>query len=157
MLIVIPQITSAHVLITDESHTKGAILHLTPDDDPIAGQEATLYFDTQAHTNAVSVSIQSEDGEVSNIAMKLEGALATARYIFPTQGVYRLTFTAKSDEQTYTFTQTQRITRGKAASALDKPTYAWAEIMLIVCSILLSLLLFTAWDRRKDIARQSRF
>lgn len=157
LCIALAQPASAHVLITDRSNTRGAILHLTPDDDPVAGQEATLYFDTQTQTNAVSVSIQNKDGEVSSKTMGLDGTLATTQYVFPAQGVYRLTFTAKSDNRDYTFTQNQRITRGKTASALDKPTYTWAEITLIICGILFLLLLFTVWDRRKDIARQSKF
>ena len=38
----------AHVLVADESNTYGAVIHVMPDDDAVAGTETTIYFDTQA-------------------------------------------------------------------------------------------------------------
>lgn len=162
ILIAVPRITTAHVLLTDESNAKGAILHITPDDDPIAGQEAMLYFDMQGQAfkkdeSTVTVSIRSEGGEIHKEGMKVDKTLATARYIFPSQGVYQLTFTIASGKQSYIFAQTQRVMRGTAVSALDRPTYAWAEIALIYCGISFFLLGLTAFNRRKDIIRQSQW
>lgn len=153
--------TSAHVLITDETHTRGAILHIIPDDDPIAGQQATLYFDMQNQAStadgSVSLTIRGANGQIANVKTQTNGTLATATYTFPAQGAYELTFTVKPDGKTYTFKQSQRVSRGVAASALDKPTYVWAEILLLASVIGLVLLGITAFNHRKDIAKQSTF
>ena len=155
------QPVSAHVLITDQTTTKGAILHVMPDDDPIAGQDTVFYFDTQnqlaAQGSNVKLDILDENGSSKEVEAKVDGSLATATYIFPTQGIYKLTFTVNSNGQTYIFEQSQRVSRGVSASALSKPTYAWAEMLLVTCFVLFALLVVMFINRRKDIATQSKW
>lgn len=152
---------SAHVLITDTTKAQGAILHIIPDDDPIAGQKATLYFDAQNQVvqkdSTVAVAIKDAGGQQDEVEARIDGSLVTADYTFPAQGAYELTFTIKTDSKTYAFTQSQRVSRGVAASALDKPTYPWAEMLLLASGISLVLLGVMAFNRRKGIAKQSTF
>jgi len=155
------QSSSAHVLITDETKSKGAILHIIPDDDPIAGEESTLYFDTQEQLsdsgNMVNFSVKNGSDETQNVETKLEGSLATARYTFPTQGIYTLVFTVTASGNTYTFTQTQRVSRGVSTNALEKTTYGWAEVLIITSSVGFALLIILAINRREAIAKHSTF
>jgi xanthine/uracil/vitamin C permease (AzgA family) len=158
-----PTIASAHVLVMDESKSAGAILHITPDDDPIAGQSATLYFDMQGKRAAdtrVTLAIKDDYGAASQVSIEpgeAKGSLITASYIFPKQGVYTITFTVRQDDRTYTFAQSQRVARGVSGSALDRPTYAWAEALTAGCGVGLAVLVIVAFNRRKTIARQSKF
>jgi methionine-rich copper-binding protein CopC len=158
--VIVPSQTSfAHVLITDEMKTKGAILHIIPDDDPVAGEQSTLYFDTQDQLSntksTVELTIQSESIEDQKMNMKVDGSLATATYTFPTQGVYNLTFTVSSGEQSSIFKQSQRVSRGVSTSPLEKPTYPWAEILVLASGIGFAVLAIIAFNRRKDIAKHS--
>lgn len=149
---------SAHVLITDTAQQKGAVLHIVPDDDPIAGQPATLYLDMQNRSAAtVSLAVTDSENSTDTIALKQSGALAYGNYTFPTQGIYKLVFTVKSGSDTATFEHTQRVSRGVAGSALDKPTHTWAEALAVAAGAGLLLLAIVAFNRRHDIARQSTF
>lgn len=148
---------SAHVLITDTTNMKGAILHIVPDDDPIAGETATLYFDTQdglLDEAEVFLTINSDDDK-TNVPINVSGSLVTADYIFPAQGVYDVVYLIKKADAEYTFEQSQRVTRGVLGSALDEPSYAWAQILGISSGVGLAALAIVAFNRRKEIANQS--
>lgn len=149
---------AAHVLIKDVSGAKGAIVHIQPDDDPIAGEPATLYFDTQGTQNdTVSLKVRNiPTGKTDEIApTTASGSLAALRYTFPTQGVYELTFKV-SDENTYTFTKYQRVSRGIATNNSTSSTYVWAEMLFIASGIGLIVLFATFINHRKDIAVNSK-
>ena len=151
----------AHVLIRDTSGSKGAILHIIPDDDPIAGQEATLFFDIQ--NNAKSVGKVTLDitkqgsSEAVPVKTNFDGSLATADYTFPSQGVYLLKYQVKTNNETYTFEQSTRISRGVMIDSIDRSHYIWAECLLLLCGIAFVILLIVAFNRRHDIAKQSTF
>ena len=154
--------TQAHVLITDQTGERGAILHIVPDDDPIAGKTATLFFDTQHNlldaTSTATVSIHQEGSDqATQLATKIDGPLITANFVFPRQGVYQLRYTIHSSAGSLVFEHTARVSRGIAVGTLDRPRHTWAEGVLFGCSALLACLGILAWNRRKDIARQSTF
>lgn len=152
---------SAHVLITDETKTKGAVLHIIPGDDPIAGEESTLYFDMQAElvnaNNSVKLFIKDYSGSEQLVETKTDGTLVTAEYVFPTQGVYEIKFIVAANTTEYIFTQSQRVSRGEASGVLNPATYIWAEILLVSSGVGGALLAVTAINRRKDIAKHSSF
>ena len=151
---------SAHVFVPDETKARGAIVHITPDDDPIAGQKATIYFDVQDNLlkpdSVVVLAIQGE-GSREELTAKFDDSLATFTYAFPSQGVHELTFNVNTDGNVYTFKQSHRVARGVAASALDQPSYEWAKIALLASGIGFALLLITVINRRREIAKQSTF
>lgn len=156
------QAASAHVLVTDDTKAKGAILHIIPDDDPVAGESATLFFDTQdkllnGNNTKVTLTVRQPDEEKKSLAMTVAGTLATVDYVFPVQGVYNLTFLAESNDKSYTFEWSQRVSRGVMGSALDVPRYTWAEMLVVSACVGLILLVIIAFNRRKVIAKQSVF
>lgn len=159
-LLVTGQPASAHVLISDETGSKGAILHIIPDDDPVAGQKATLFFDTQndllSDRSNVKLTIKNDSGEQVDVPTKTSGSLATADYLFPAQGHYTLTYAIAANGKTVTFVQSQRVSRGTIGSALDRPTYTWAELLTIGSSIGLALLAVAMINHRKEIAQHSK-
>lgn len=165
-VIAIPKPADAHVLITDNTGTIGAILHITPDDDPIAGQPSSLYFDIQnksfsKHSHKLELSITNDEGQVTQVPVFVAGSSVSASYTFPQQGVYKIILTANAQNvasaHAHTFTHSQRISRGTIGSALDKPTHQWANLLLVVslCSVL--VLAIFAYNRRKEIAAYSKW
>lgn len=150
--------TYAHVLITDQTSQKGGVLHIIPDDDPVAGEEAMLYFDIQSRAASSSqVALHIQGGGVDeSLPMTSDGKLATARYTFPTQGVYDLRFTVKEDGSEYQFNHSQRVSRGVVGNADSRPRYAWAEIVLLGSGTLLIVLSGVAFNRRGSIKKNSK-
>lgn len=156
----IAQPVSAHVLITDDTHTAGAVLHIIPDDDPVAGEVATIFFDLQdakadPTNGSVLLRVKTEGKMDEVIPMQIDTSLATAKYTFPTQGQYRLVITTKSSSGQYTFAHTQRVSRGALRTGLEVPRYQWAEITLLGCGITFSVGCIVMWNRRSSIRRNS--
>jgi methionine-rich copper-binding protein CopC len=160
-LLIPVQSAYAHVLIRDTSGSKGAILHIVPDDDPIAGKKATLFFDMQNDNkdiNTVNLDItQQGSNDTVTVKTTLNGSLATADYTFPSQGVYFLKYHVISGDGAYAFEQFTRISRGIIIGSVDKPRRTWAEGLLAACSIIFAMLLIVAFNRRHAIAEQSTF
>lgn len=153
---------SAHVLITDTSETKGAILHIAPDDSPIAGQQATLFLNTQnallTKKSNVSLTITNTTTRASD-TVKVTSAddMAIADYTFPTQGVYALVFRFAAEGIDYEFSHTQRISRGVMAGTVTTERHQWAEMLLVGSVVGAGALVIIVVNRRKEIARQSTF
>lgn len=152
----------AHVLVMDESRQIGAILHVVPDDDPIAGKKATLFFDMQSGSlddvRQATITITRQLTERHDtLAANIDGSLVTADYVFPQQGVYAIQYTLVSSNKDYIFNHTLRVSRGENVSHQSRRRHAWAEGLLVggVVSFLVLGVLF--WNNRKHIARQSMF
>lgn len=151
---------SAHVLITDETNTIGSVLHVMPDDDPIAGESSDLYFDVQASgikQGDVTMSVLNiETGERTSVETKVENKLVTAAYTFPTQGVYELQFIVESDK-TYTFIYAQRVSRGVEGAQVDVQSYFIADTTLVISGIIFLVLVILFINNRKQIKKHSSF
>jgi hypothetical protein len=136
-VVCIPRPASAHVLIQDDTHSVGAVLHITPDDDPIAGQPAQLFYDVknelfQSNVFRPTLQIADATGKHEDVKITHSGTTVNATYTFPAQGVYDLKLTLSSPDKTYVFTLAQRVSRGTpAVVATANPDYAWADTALI--------------------------
>lgn len=155
-----PQVVSAHVLVMDETGKQGAIVHIVPDDDPIAGEAAIIYFDRQGASSAggvVTLAISNEGGERTTVPVKTNNALTTAQYIFPKEGVYELRFTITHDSQEVNFVQSQRVTRGVAGDSKATGSHIWAEGLLVASGVGLLVLGVFFINKRREIKNYSRF
>lgn len=149
---------SAHVLVSDDSGSKGAILHIIPDDDPVAGEEARLYFDSQDQLGdaQISLTVQNPDGTLMSLEGKTEGTLALFTYIFPTQGLYTLNFVVTEQSSSFSYTHAQRVSRGGAINGtFDDRSHAWAEMLLLASGLGLVIIAIVVFNRRKEISKQS--
>lgn len=149
---------SAHVLVKDASGKRGAIVHIIPDDDPIAGKPATIYFDMQDSSNeraTVMLTIVDERDQRTTVDLKRDASLANGSYVFPQQGVYELVFVYNAANRTDTYTYTQRVSRGLADSdtGTGKNT-ALGEAIAIGSGLSLAVLAIVRFNRRADIVRQ---
>jgi hypothetical protein len=147
----------AHVLIADDQRQMGAVLHITPDDDPIAGEPSTISIAIQQtgiseETHAYRLHISSDQGQEGDVPLQVAKGSVTASYVFPSRGVYRLIFTLEplsGKGQTVTFRQAQRISRGDSAGTLQTATSLWARLALTgsVCGLL--VIGFVVFNKRK--------
>ncbi|HRH31119.1 MAG TPA: hypothetical protein PK950_00435 [Candidatus Paceibacterota bacterium] len=102
-----PLPASAHVLKTDG--TMGAILHIDPNDSPVAGEPASIFFDLKdsanifAVENCVCVVSVLQSGE--SILEKTVTRIAPVTYTFPERSIYTVQFsgTPKAGEGAATF------------------------------------------------------
>ncbi len=153
---------SAHVLLQDDTGTLGAILHVNPDDDPIAGEESTMFFDVHDEQFVVRsyimyVFVTLPSGAIEQIPASTAGTTVSLAYTFPERGVYNLAFHAVSPSDTRIFTHSIRVSRGVSGSVLGQPQYEWAEALVVFSVAACMGASAFAYNRRKDIARYSRW
>lgn len=160
----------AHVAVTDDSGAIGSIVHIAPDDDPVAGQSSTIHFTVQSdsfsqHSHDASLRIIDEQDHVVTVPSTLAGSTATTAYTFPRQGVYALEFVARAQpvpdsataEHEHVFEHTIRVARGTAIATQTPPNYAWADVGLVVGVVGLILLGVIGINRRDEIAKYSQW
>ena len=104
-LVLVPAKASAHVLISDTSRHVGAVLHITPDDDPVAGEPSGLFFDIQntdvSHDNySFSLTITNTEGEQALVPIIVSGTTVSASYVFPSQAAYTILLKAEPTDPT---------------------------------------------------------
>src|SRR5258706_8999090 len=93
-----PQQVFAHTLKIDG--TIGVILHVDPDDAPVAGIESKLFVEIQDKSGRFNVnnpencdcrlSIVQKDKTIKTLAVTTGGTYNQLRYTFPISGVYHV-------------------------------------------------------------------
>jgi hypothetical protein len=145
----------AHVLVTDETGSIGAIVHIIPDDDPIAGQSSELFFDIQQlkiSSENSTLTIQDKDGQSTTVPLSTQDHSIYASHTFPIQGVYTLQLRVETSKTTHIFTYSQRVSRGTEISQSVAPNYVWAETLRIVSACGLIVAAILAFNRRREIS-----
>ncbi len=146
----------AHVLIADNQRRTGAVLHITPDDDPIAGQPSTIALSIQdgditEKTHAFRLHIKSDQEHEGDVPLQIIGGTATASYVFPVRGVYTLTLTAEplsGQGRTVIFEHAQRVSRGETGSgSIVSPL--WARFGLVASATGFLVIGFIVFNKRK--------
>lgn len=164
LAVVSVQPVAAHVLLQDTEAKIGAVVHVTPDDSPIAGEPSELYFDIQDGQSDVRIPydgyelfITDTTGERQQIETFVDGSSVGATYTFPVQGLYQLELQPKEQyEEDISLASSIRITRG-AGSLQATETYVWAQAGLVFGVTLLVLLAITAANKRSRIVEQSKW
>lgn len=161
----LPAKASAHVFFRDKSGTSGAVMHVTPDDDPIAGETAEFYFELEdsapSTEEANYLMYVINDGSQDVAATRSAGERSVAAsYVFPSQGAYTIELHAylgydpanqAAADDPVIFAYDMRVTRGTAVSPLDQPRFAWAEAGLVMSITSLAAVLVAAAARRQAI------
>ena len=144
---------SAHILVKSDTSPSNAIVHIVPDDDPIAGEPSDIFFDINSKDNddiqEYSLVIRSEEGTEESVDLvKYEDSNYRSNYIFNSQGLYRLTLNVGNDR----FTFSQRVSRGAFKThSTEKLNNSWAEAGLIGSSCLILVILILITNRRGQI------
>lgn len=161
--LLVPTRASAHVLLSDQYKQSGAVLHINPDDDPVAGEPSGLFFDIQdkavnQENYSFSLSIEQDTQRIlAPITIQDSGIYAS--YTFPAQGVYKIILSAEPvniANKPLVFVHTQRISRGIQSGAAIQKTHLWAEIGVIAGLSGFMVLGIIIFNRRKALAEYSR-
>lgn len=154
----------AHVLIADTTNEIGAVLHISPDDDPIAGEPSELFFEIQSKAVSVNshsfvLTVTDSVGVKVYVPINPTGNTVSATYTFHSQGVYTIVLLAEplsSSAKTLAFQQDQRVSRGEISDNHTQPSFMWAEMGIAgsVCSIL--VIGIVVWNRRSALASYVR-
>jgi methionine-rich copper-binding protein CopC len=150
---------SAHVLVTDETNSTGAVVHIIPDDDPVAGQTAELFFDIQqldVRVETTKLSVQDQFGQTNQVPISVQNHTVVGQYVFASQGVYTLTLRVISNDVSYTFNYAQRVSRGTVNVTQPNTSHLWAEIVAIVSLSGMIGTSIIAFNRRQSISHYSQ-
>ena len=129
-------IASAHVLKTDGSI--GAIMHIDPDDDPIAGSPATFFFELKdkdgkfkgADCNCQVAIVQNGQqlytAPLFQAGQTVDINTPVFSFTFPEEAVYQVVFTGKpitaGEFQTFTLNYDVRVDRQVAPASAANPS-----------------------------------
>src|SRR5688500_5203724 len=100
LVVFLPSAASAHVLVADTAKNAGAILHITPDDDPITGEPSELFFDIQpatitTHTHAFTLKVINDHGDEEVVPIQVSGSAISATYTFSKPAAYTVQLVAE--------------------------------------------------------------
>ncbi|KKW02902.1 MAG: hypothetical protein UY35_C0010G0010 [Candidatus Saccharibacteria bacterium GW2011_GWC2_48_9] len=152
----------AHVLITDETNSMGAVLHITPDDDPIAGSSSHIFFDIQddRYQNAsyeANLAIVDQRGDRSDVDTDISGSYVSARYTFAAQGVYKLELTVRRGNASEIFTVNQRVSRGTSGDETSPAVrHGWAEALIVLSATGVGVLAVVWLSRLRRVVESSQ-
>lgn len=157
LLCIFPSTVSAHILETDGSI--GAVLHIDPEDDPIAGEKANIHLSFKDKDNLLQPILGScllivlrDNHEVfreelfdSNNHHGVLNDIHT-EYVFPSIGVYTIVLEGKPHReggfQPFKLEYDIRVSRdsGNIASAVDSSSTIYVLIACIVGSLVIIFL-----------------
>ncbi|HUS26107.1 MAG TPA: hypothetical protein VMY99_02045 [Nevskiaceae bacterium] len=161
-ILAFPAAASAHVFIKGNLPDTGAILHVTPDDDPIAGEQASLFFDIQspalAHKPYTPILSITDDRHIqTTVPATASGNAVNATYAFPLQGVYRISLVVEGERTpVHEFTYTQRVSRGTLNTLPVDTTPAWAQAGLLFVIVTAIAIMIVFYNRRTFIRKYSK-
>lgn len=160
-LVALSRPAAAHTMLKDSIAGAGAILHVNPDDDPVAGEKTSFLFDIQnanlTEQSTATLMIMDDQQRETNVPARVQGDAVAADYIFPQQGLYTLMLsTQQGGQQTHEFMDSLRVSRGviNGATVRDSPLWAWAGLLGTV--IAATVVATAAFMRRKTIGMQSK-
>ncbi len=160
---------SAHVLKASDS--VGAVLHISPDDDPVVGQESDFFLQFKDKENkfrpencSCVVSVKQSGKEVfsqqlfeNNTNPTLENA--SFRFTFPQKDIYTVTITGKPNTEntfsSFTLTYDIRVAREKETTRTKETSgdgtigFIFRHIPHLVGSILIAVFVIIAIIRER--------
>lgn len=153
---------AAHMFSKDTMSSSGAVLHITPDDDPIAGESASMIFSihglSDAEQSSARLIITDDQNHEAIVPAHIRSGAVVAEYTFPRQGLYKISLSIEQDgRQTHQFMQSQRVNRGIISNATVKSdTPLWAVVGAVGTGAATIGVALTAFIRRKAIGSYSK-
>lgn len=151
------QIASAHVLKTD--NTIGAILHVNPEDDPIAGEPTQFFFALKDTTNKFSTDNCNCTVRITQNGKTLEDGQGTIdpdydqallfTYTFTKKGMYQIAVIGKPEHeptfQPFQLTYDIRVAREKETQDQSQSL----PLLPILVSVIIGSILIAYFLKRK--------
>ena len=146
------QPASAHGLVQDSTGKVDAILHVVPDDNPVAGELTVLHYEVEPSVSMIgstaTLTITNSEGLQDEINVTTGNRAAVISYTFPAAGSYGLKLLVMtSGSKTLNFSSQVEVNSAKAA----EPTTSTAAIIwLSTSTAVLVTLLIAYFLRRKN-------
>lgn len=153
----------AHMFSKDTMAGSGSVLHITPDDDPIAGEQSSLVFDIKGlsatgNQAVAKLTITDDQNNETEVPAHVRDNTVAAEYTFPQQGLYKIALSIEQDGiQTHNFVQSQRVNRGiiSSVTVARSPPF-WAVAGATSAGMAAMGVVFAAFIRRKAINNYSK-
>lgn len=158
LVLAMPQVVSAHVLKTDGNI--GAVLHIDPDDDPIALSQSGFFFEFKDKQNRFTpencdctFSITEDGKEIytqSLFASNPNPSLQSASvfYTFPEKNIYQVKVVGKASPpgafQSFTLVWDVRVAREANLSTSNNPSWLTQHLPHLIAGIIVGLFLLFA-------------
>lgn len=144
----------------------GAVMHIEPNDDPIAGEPSTLIFEfkdsKQAFSGsdyAITIAITSGSTTVATSTLELNGADASYGYVFPQAGDYSImvTGTPAANAPAFMLMYEAQAQAASSASATTAERHGFTAIfgvhgghVLITVLLIIILIYVVIAEKRKE-------
>jgi hypothetical protein len=147
--------TSAHELIKDDTAKTGVVIHITPDDDPVAGKASQIYFDFEqpAKDYSFTVNVVNASGASVNNPVTVTGQTIRTDYTFPKQGLYHIELTAQAQRPgvaSLHYDAHQQVGRGLGSAKASSHTLAKVGLVLGI-AVLAILVIAVTFGRRHTV------
>lgn len=148
---------SSHTLERNDSI--GAVLHINPDDDPVAGENTSIFFDVKDQSGKFAASKCVCSFSVNENGRQIEDKQingTTAEYSFPRRAVYIISINGQprqtGDFQPFTLSYTVRVDKGANATTNQRPlvpTIIFAIVALATVGAVIVLALKKSQSAKK--------
>ena len=102
-----PATVTAHDFLPDDTRHVEILLHIDPDDTPVAGKQSTLHYDLDVLTPTAAEVQATIGGKTTQLKPQLTAHMVMAQYTFPKGGTYQLVLHLTTGGKTYIFRHDQ--------------------------------------------------
>lgn len=149
---VVPAAASAHELKTD--NTIGVVLHVNPNDDPIAGESSNFFFDIKDKSNQFDLAncdcyviVAQQNKELSK--QPLLTSSSAVSYTFPSKGIYTVSLQGKPyDAASFTpfaVNYTIRVDKVATVSGVSGNTFSWSPLHIFHLGLILLVAIYVVY------------
>lgn len=146
----VPQTATAHILKSDENI--GGVIHVDPNDEPVAKSQSSISFEIKDTANKFSYekcncifSISQNEKEIYSTELPKDSTAQTTEYTFPTANSYRITLTgAPVDSQEfrpftleYDIRVSKEVTQKESTSVTNNNSHAYYALAFITLGVII--------------------
>jgi hypothetical protein len=165
-VLLVPRQVAAHVLVQDTVGKTGAIVHFSPNDNPIAGESTGIFYDVQTGQDlnqaALHLRVTTENNSIDEaVPLTAKGHTVSGAFEFPARGLYFLILTIDSKVdgpkvEPLTFKYSLQVAKSSHGSDPAPQVPAWTTFGMVMSVWLFAALGLIAFRRRKQIGAKSR-
>lgn len=152
----------AHQLIPDTTHTTGAILHMTPNDDPVAGTVTGIYYEMQSKElvskAAITMMVESSEGGIREVLpVVVTNETVSSSFTFPNKNLYYLTLTVTpiDDRRVIIIRSPVRIIASSKGANPARKVPSAIRVGIVVTVWAFTALVVVGFKNRKKIIKSS--
>ncbi len=147
------QTSYAHFDLEDSATGMKTLFHVTPGHSPVAGKESYISYDfsksgykSKNFTYRLTVN-KTLDEEVSTLPVEVTGNVVIAKYVFPSQGLYRIVLVAEpidAKAKSSTFSYNQRVSLGATVNEKQDRSF---ELTVLAVTLLAGIFVYHVSSR----------